>query len=200
VRSPTKHWWIDAQFCFGIDRGLLQIDVLQSGATTLHFDDGTVYQWEFPAIRAVGLLRGDRIVRVLGPLVVKDLTNHIESFIHVAPNNSRRRGIRNSVATTIWGGVARAGADADEFMVMINGDYCEALSIDDRQVWRLDSCFARRANVKIEDDDLLPSDARYRIDRSALILSGEDDAEAAKALLEDLQRRDAKQRTTLAAK
>jgi hypothetical protein len=200
VRSPTQHWWIESQFCFEMDRGMLQIDVLQRGVTTLHFDDGTVYQWEFPMIRAVGLLRGDRIVRVVGPLVVKDLTNRIESIIHVGPKNSRRRGILHSAATTIWGGVARAGANADEFLVRITGDYCGALCIDDRQVWRLDSCFARRPSAKIEAEDMLLSDARYRIDRAMLIQRGEGDAEAAKKLLEELQRRDARQRTLVATK
>jgi hypothetical protein len=85
IRPPTNHWRIDAQFCFGVCQGLLQVDVLQKGRTKLEFADHTVYEWEFPTIRAVGILKGDRIVRVEGSLTVKDLTNCLNATVNVFP-------------------------------------------------------------------------------------------------------------------
>jgi hypothetical protein len=192
IRTPTNHWRIDAQFCFGVSQGLLQVDVLQKGRTKLEFADHTIYEWEFPTIRAVGILKGDRIVRVEGSLTVKDLTNRLDAKIDTWPKNSKKLGIVHARATTIWGGIARPGQEG--WLAVIHGDYCDTVYINDQVAWKLDGCFASRARVKIPDTDLMPSDARFRIDRALLIRGDLHGAEEAKCLLEMLQRRDAKLR------
>jgi hypothetical protein len=194
VRTPTNHWRIDVQFCFGIDHGMVKVDILQRGRAKLQFADGTVHEWEFPTIRALGILKGDRIVRVKGGLVVKDLTNHLELKLKVAPKPSKKRRIPHPRATTVWGGVTRYGAH--DFLAMITGDYCDTIYFNGSPAWTITGTTAHRACVKVPDDAMLRSDARFRIDRAMLIRGDMDRAEEAKALLEDLQRRDTRLRTS----
>lgn len=200
IRTPTGHWKIDANFCFGIDQGIFQIDVLQKGRTTLQFSDGCTYEWEYPTIRAVGLLRGDRIVRVKGPFHLKDLTNRLEVKVKVAPKASKARGIVKPQATTVWGGVRAEGAPKDVFLAKITGDYAGVVCLDGVGVWSLETDFAVRPCVKVDDDELLLSDCRFRIDRAMLIQGDMEAAEHAKGLLEELQRCDAKLRGTVGGK
>jgi hypothetical protein len=198
VCSPTNAWRISATFCFGIDQGLLKIDVLQRGTTRLEFRDGTIIEWEFPTIRAIGLLKGDRIVRIHGPFQMRDLTHQLSLRLKVSPKASKHKGIASPRATTIWGGVQAAGAQKYEFCRTISGDYAKEIFIDGRSVWRLDRCFSRRPIGDIPPADLLPSDSRYRIDRAMLLQGDLDAAEHAKVLLETLQRKDVKLRGSAA--
>jgi hypothetical protein len=196
IRTPTNHWKIDANFCFGIDQGLLQIDILQKGRTTLQFADGCTYEWEYPIIRAVGILRGDRIIRIRGPFHMKDLTNKMEARVKVGPKPSKARGIVKPKATMIWGGVRREGAAKDDYIARITGDYVGVVCLNGEPVWNLETDFASRPSVKVLDDELLLSDCRFRIDRAMMIQGDMEAAESAKALLEELQRRDARLRSS----
>jgi hypothetical protein len=194
IRSPTNHWKIDAHLCFNIDQGMLKVDIHQKGLTKLQFADGCTYEWEFPTIRAVGILKGDRIVRVRGSLKMKDLTHNLEVQVKVSPKPSKQRGIVQPRATTIWGGVRARGAEKEAFITKITGDYAEMIYLDGQPVWKLETDFARRPSVKIDEDELLPSDCRFRIDRSMLIQGDVVTAEEAKVLLENMQRQDSKLR------
>jgi hypothetical protein len=196
VRSPTDARCINASFCFGIDQGLLKLDVLQRGVTHLEFRDGTVIGWEFPTICAVRLLKGDRIIRIHYPFPMRDLTHQFYVKFKVFPKASKSRGIVSPRETTIWGGVQTAGATKDESCRAITGDYANEIFIDGRSVWRLDSCFACRPIGEVPPADLLPPDSRYRIDRAMLIQRDIDTAEHAKVLLEALQRRAVKLRAS----
>jgi hypothetical protein len=91
ICTLTNRWRIDAQFCFAIDHGMLKVDILQRGRTKLEFEDRTIFEWEFPTIRALGILKGDRVVRIKKPFVVKDLTNHLEFRFKVAPKPNKKR-------------------------------------------------------------------------------------------------------------
>jgi hypothetical protein len=64
IISQTNHWTIDATLSFEIDLGLSKATIRQKGLTRLRFADGCTYEWEFPAITVVGIIRGDRVVRV----------------------------------------------------------------------------------------------------------------------------------------
>jgi hypothetical protein len=131
---------------------------------------------------------------------MKDLTNDLEMHVEIAPKPSRQRGIAFSRATTIWGGVRRRGAETDAFVTKITGGYAGVICLDGRPIWTIERDFAQRPSVKIDDDELLPSDCRFRIDRSMLIQGNISGAEEGKALLENLQRRDAKVRVKGAPK
>jgi hypothetical protein len=194
IRTPTNNWRIDGQFCFNIDQSLLKVDIQQNGLTRLMFSDGSRYEWEFPTIRAVGILTGDRVVHVHGPLKIKDLTHNLEAHVKVGPKASKQRGIVQPRATTIWGGVRTNGAAKDSFLMRITGDYAGTVYLDGEPVWRLERDFAHRPSVKVEEEELLPSDCRFRIDRALLIQGDADAAEEAKTLVENLQRCDAKLR------
>jgi hypothetical protein len=195
ITSPLNHWRIDAHMCFDIDSGLLKTDIKQKGWTRLSFDDGSTYEWEFPTIRVVGILKGERVVRVKGPFRMKDITHNLEVHIKISPKASKVRHIKNPRATTIWGGVRRHGAEKDAFLTRITGDYADAVFIDGEPVWRLESDFAQRPCAKVEECELLPSDCRFRIDRAMLIQGDITAAGDGKELMESLQRRDRQLRT-----
>jgi hypothetical protein len=200
ISSQTNHWNIDANLCFDIDQGLSKVNILQKGLTRLRFADGCTYEWEFPTITAVGILSGDRIVRVRGPLKMKDITNDLEVHVKISPKPSKQRGIVHPRASTIWGGVRRHGSTKDAFMSRITGDYAGIVNLDGQPIWKLEHDFAQRPIVKIDEEELLPSDCRFRIDRSMLIQGDISMAEEGKLLLENLQRRDAKLRVSLSHK
>jgi hypothetical protein len=195
LKSPLNHWRIDAHMCFGIDLGVMKTDIKQKGWTRLRFDDGSTYEWEFPTIRVTGILKGERILCVKGPFRMKDITDNLEFHIKIAPKMSKVRQIHSVRATTIWGGVRRKGADKDAFLIRVTGNYADTIYLDGEPVWRLETDFVQRPCAKVEEDALLPSDCRFRIDRAMLIQGDVAAAGDAKELMQSLQRRDANLRT-----
>jgi hypothetical protein len=127
---------------------------------------------------------------------MKDLTNGLDVFVKIGPKSSKSLGIPHTRATVVWGGVRRPGAGKDEFIRKITGDYADTVFLDGHPVWKLETDFAQRPSPRIAEDLLLPSDARFRIDRAMLIDGIIPAAEEAKCLLEQLQRRDDKLRST----
>jgi hypothetical protein len=200
ICSQTNHWTIDATLNFEINLGVSKATIRQKGLTRLRFADGCTYKWEFPSITVLGIIRGDRIVRVRGPFDMKDVTNDLEMHVEIAPKPSKQCKIASSRASTIWGGVRRRGAGTDDFMTKITGDYMSVLCLDGQPIWEIERDFAQRPSMKIDESELLPSDCRFRIDRSMLIQGNVSGAEEGKTLMENLQRRDAKLRVKDASK
>lgn len=187
-------WSIDSQSNFIIAQGMT-VNIHQSGLQKLTLSDGTVYEWEFPSISVTGLLSGDRIVKVVSPFSVKDVTNNLEVYMEISPKKSKARGITNPRVTTVWGGIRPLGKTADaDFTKTITGDYCDSILVDGEVFWNIAKDTSKRPLAVVSDDDLLPSDGRFRIDRSYLIKQSVAEADKAKTLLEELQRRDAKLR------
>jgi hypothetical protein len=188
IRPANNRWTIDSQIQFGIDQGLTQVNLSQSGTTRLTLEDGTVCEWGFPKIPVLGILRGDRIVKAKGPLVVNDLTHHLKVMITVRSKKSRearRYGISKARATTIFGGVRRLQSDGD-FVMKVAGDYADTICLDGRVAWTLERSRSSRPAVKVEESDLMPSDTRYRLDRSLLIEGDVVGAEDAKNVMEQI--------------
>jgi hypothetical protein len=198
IRCPANDWRIDAHLRAEIGQGLMKADIMQKGFITLRLNDGAIYQWEYPTIRAVGIVKGDRIVKIKGPLKVNDIQNGLEAYVKVAPKVSKTRGIVHPRATTIWGGVRRAGAPKDSFLTTITGDYAGTICVDGEPVWNIEADFAQRPCAKVDEEDLLLSDCRFRVDRGTLIQGDMEAADAAKKLVETLQRQDAKMRVSVA--
>ncbi|OHS98558.1 Oxysterol binding protein [Tritrichomonas foetus] len=96
VIPPDNKWRIDAQFNFGIDQGIFLVNILQKGLTKLTLNDGTIYEWEFPTISVTGIVKGDRVVKVKGPFVMRDLTNNLEVFVNVNPSKSNSKNFQNN--------------------------------------------------------------------------------------------------------
>ena len=67
-------------------------------------------------------------------------------------------------------------------------------------MWNLDNDIVKRAVGQVKDEDLLPSDVRYRADRNLLIRNNQPEADKAKTSLENLQRREAKIRESVKKK
>jgi hypothetical protein len=194
IQIRGRGWKIDASLSFGIDQGLVKIDVLQKGLIHLEIADGSAYEWEFPTLRATGLLRGDRIVVVRGSLKIRDIRNALEAVVKVDPKNPKKKGIAHCRATTIWGGIRAVGDKKQPFLRTITGDYAGKVFINGEQAWDIETDFAPRPLEEIEDAELLPSDGRFRVDRSYLIRGDEERASQAKNIFEELQRRDAQLR------
>ena len=59
-------------------------------------------------------------------------------------------------------------------------------------MWDINNDIVHRAGFQVNDEDLLPSDVRFRGDRVLLIRNNNPEADKAKTCLENLQRREAK--------
>lgn len=179
VICPDKSWKINAQFNFTIDPGVIQVDILQKGLTQLDFDDGTHMEWEFPTICVNGLLRGDRTVKVRGPLIITDTTHNMIYELHVPAKANKKNNVVKPTKTTIWGGAhgAEEKKNHEEYSSIITGDYTSKIMIDDEVVWDINENISKRPLKEIPEEDLLFSDCRYRIDREYLIKGDIDTAD-----------------------
>jgi hypothetical protein len=195
IRSPNDRWKIDAQFNFEINHGLTQVDFTQKGSTKLVFDNGARYEWEFPMTRILGILKGDRIIKVKGCLRMKDLRNGLEAEVQIGSKAVKHHGVAKPRTTSIWGEIWKIGAK--EFISKITRDYARTIYFDGQVMWDLETNISMRPLTKVNDDELLPSYCRSRIDRGYVIQGNEEIAEQAKELLEELQRRDARLRKKL---
>ncbi|KAK8886369.1 hypothetical protein M9Y10_041832 [Tritrichomonas musculus] len=97
--------------------------------------------------------------------------------------------------TAIQGGVKDTGNS--NYSTLIQGDYCNHVFVNDRKIWDIKTDKTSRPSNPISDEDLLPSDCRFRIDRGMLIQGEMDLADKAKTLIEELQRRDYKLRESI---
>lgn len=185
LRPEHSRWKIDAQLRFGVNPGVFVMEILQGGPTRLTFDDGTEYEWEFPAISLTGILTGDRVVKVKGPLNVKDVTNGLTCHVKVSPKKDKSRNLKYPRATTIWGGVR---LKKSQYLSSITGDYTDKIYLDGELAWDISSFIASKPNKHVEDNDVLLSDSRYRIDRANMITGDLRTTDQAKALFEQLQR------------
>jgi len=79
-------------------------------------------------------------------------------------------------------------------LTVVTGDYCGKVFVDDELVWDIEDSLAMRPFSALFDEELLPSDCRYRLDRNMFIDGDMAGADAAKRALEDAQRREAKLR------
>ncbi|OHT13508.1 Oxysterol binding protein [Tritrichomonas foetus] len=188
-------WKCSATCKFTILSGIFEIDIVQGGIFSLEFEDNdekTKIEWEFPTIAVLGILRGDRIVRIQGPLVVKDLTNDVVCSLDIYPKNDRRKGISNSRATTVYGGIK--SSQNNDYSITIKGDYCDTVEANGQEVFNIKTDFASRPKHEIDEVYLLPSDSRFRFDRALLLEKRMNEADEAKNLIEEMQRREEKLR------
>lgn len=200
IFDPNNEYKINAGFNFLIDSGVKQVDIIQKGLTELEFKDGTVYQWEFPTIAVTGLLAGDRIVKVKNRLEIKDVKNNLLATVDVNPKENKAKNIIKPKQTTIYGGVGELTDDKKkrhEYSLIIHGDYCDSISIDDAIVWNIATNTIKRPLKEIPPEELLLSDCRYRIDRAYLIKGDMDKADEAKTIIEECQRHDYKIRESI---
>jgi hypothetical protein len=194
ILGRMGQWICNGRCNFSIKSGLMQVDVVQGGLITLNFDDGSKFEWEFPTITVLGIVKGERYVKVAGELVVRDVANGLVCRVEIEPKKPKTRttGLENPVATTVYGGVV--DGTGKTLVTVLRGDYCGTIYVDDEEVWNIRTDFASRPLGEPPADYLLPSDSRFRIDRAMLLDKRMDDADRAKGFLEEMQRREEKLR------
>ena len=184
------------------------LEISMEGLFHLHIKNGPVYEWEFPVVYVAGQVKGDRIVRVKGSIEVKDVTNNYVAKVEVSPKANKKRGITETHASLIYGGISQCTKEKkkllqkseDSFIATITGDYVQQILVNGQVMWNLDNDIVKRAVGQVKDEDLLPSDVRYRADRNLLIRNNQPEADKAKTSLENLQRREAKIRESVKKK
>lgn len=203
-----KNWRCRAQTHFSIAPGIFEVDILQNGTYILELNtesgELTEYEWVFPNIGVFGILRGDRLVRVLGPLLVKDNTHDLSFRIDIYPKNDKKKGITDTRASLVYGGVYRTSKHTNpdgtvnlsqvKFDPIITGDYCDKVFSNGEVVFDIRTDIARRPKSVSDDTALLPSDSRFRLDRSLLIQNKVDQSDEVKIMIEEMQRREEKMR------
>ena len=194
VIGPDQQWKITAHTCAKVENGMKAVNVLQEGVFKLQLESGEVYEWEFPPIHITGNVSGDRLVKVKGSLTVTDKKNGLECCVEVGPKRDKKKGLDNPVATTIYGGARSIVKKGGDLLTVVTGDYCGQVFVDDELIWDIEDSVATRPTEEIPDDELLPSDCRFRLDRNLFIDGKMEAADAAKKALEEAQRREAKLR------
>lgn len=207
IYGPNNEWYCYSDpVHFDVSNSMTSLEISMEGEFHLKLNDGNEYKWEFPTVFLAGQVKGDRIVKIKSDITVYDVNNGLSCVIEVAPSKSKKRGITESRASLIYGGIKKTEKkvsklslhDKDEtFQKTITGDYSQQLLIDGQVAWDINTDVVHRALGPIADDELLPSDVRYRIDRGLLINNNLDEADKAKTALEELQRREAKIRVSV---
>jgi hypothetical protein len=193
IYGPDNTWKCHAHCNFTITSGLSQVDILQRGTFSLEFEDGWSYEWEFPVITVLGIVKGERIITIKGPLVIKDTFNELTLSVDIGPKPDKAKGILKPRHCLLFGGVLDAGGK--NFASKLTGDYMKSVIVDGSEVWNIEKQFAHRPIAPVSDEELLPSDSRYRLDRWALITGDLEKADALKVTIEESQRREKKLRT-----
>lgn len=196
IYGPDKRWYCHSECKFGVSPGPMETQILQTGTFHLELSDGNVYEWNFPTISAIGMIRGDRIVRLVSPFIVQDLTNHKEFKVKFNPKKKKAKKYAGHCA--FLGGIKDSGAKKKG--IRIEGDYCLEIYSEGEKLWDIQENIANRPTAQISENEFLLSDSRYRVDRAVLILEDVDAADKAKVVLEEAQRKDAKLRTELEKK
>lgn len=203
-----KNWRCRAQTHFSIAPGIREVDILQNGTYFLEINtesgELTEYEWVFPTIGVFGILYGERLVRVLGPLLIKDNTHDLSFRVDIYPKTDKKKGITETKASLIYGGVFCTSKHTNpdgsvnlsqiQYDPLVTGDYCDKVYSNGEVVFDIRTDIAQRPMSTSDDSMLLPSDSRYRLDRALLIQNRIDDADEVKIMIEEMQRREEKMR------
>lgn len=183
VVGPGGAWRCAGTVRSALACSLNSVELRHEGALRLTLARG-VYEWELPSVRVSGSVCGARAVRLTGSLVVRDVARGLVAEVSFG---GRRR------AGAVRGGVRAAGSAA--YSDTIAGDVCGAITCNGEVLWSIESGAATRPNADVAVDALLPSDARFRLDRNLLIGERAEEADRAKERIEELQRREERMRT-----
>jgi hypothetical protein len=142
-------------------------------------------------ISVFGIVKGKRSVLIKWPIVVKDTLNDVATEIELGPKPDRAKGIVKQRHCQLYGGIADP---TGKIYSKMTGDYAKSIVVDGSEVWSLDKRIAHRPIAPVEDELLLPSDSRFRLDRMILINQDLPTADVVKIVVEECQRREKKLR------
>lgn len=198
IFGKENAWKVSGRCDFEVDSSMNHFELKQKGLFVCEFTDGDKYEWEFPNTYVHGLQHGDRYIRVVGKIVIKNNEKMMKAVIKLAPKKDKKLGITDFAYTYIYGGIKKIRGKKEkrtDFIKVFRGDYCKNLLMNDQTIWDINNDKAKRPHQDIEDHKLLLSDSRYRYDRAYLIdKKPMEQADLVKKTVEDAQRREEKLR------
>ena len=190
----NNRWHLYGNFKIKVSSGPRSAEIYYLGKFYLDFDDGSKYEWNIPTNILYGIIYGDRIMRMCGPILVKDLINNLELTFDCWPKKDKKKDILKPVSSTVWGSVNETNSTNKDPILIIKGDYTKIIYINDEPVWNIETDIVQRPLLETPRDDILPSDSRFRLDRGLLIEGNLPEADKAKVIIEETQRREEKLR------
>lgn len=190
IIGPNDEWYCHGHCKFTIASGMREVDINQTGIFHLKLKDGTEYQWEFPMIQVWGIVYGDRIIGIKGPVEIKEFKDGKETGLVCKLDTSSKK---NTVIT------ATITQNGSAVPAKLDGDYCKEIKQGDKVLWDIKQTIVKRPLGDANEDELLLSDCRFRIDRSLLIQKNLDEADKGKVIIEESQRREEKLRVCIPA-
>ena len=194
IYGKDNKWKCTGHCHFSIASGIREFDINQNGIFHLTLSDGTEYEWEFPVIQVFGIIYGDRIIRVKGPVIIKDLTHNLICRVECWPKKDAKKGINEYSSSTTYGFTYEGDDSKQKPRKEFVGDYARSFAMGDEVLWDINTDIIKRPKVEPPEDLLLLSDSRYRLDRALLIRNEIDEADKAKVIVEESQRREEKLR------
>ena len=199
IFGKDDSWHCHSHCSFTIDSGMREVDINQSGIFHLDFKDGNMYEWEFPVIQVYGIIYGDRIIRVKGPVIIRDMKNNLVCEVQIQPKKDKSKKIDTSVATTVYAFTYEADDYGKKERKVMRGDWTDKLTVDpdNTVLWDIKVDRVKRPIVTADREEMLPSDSRFRLDRAFLIQKSTEAADEAKTTIEESQRREEKLRVKI---
>ena len=183
IFGKDNRWKCTGHCQFSIASGIREFDILQNGVFHLTLSDGTEYEWEFPVIQVFGIIYGDRIIRVKGPVYIKDLTHNLKCKIECWPKKDAKTGLTEYSSSTTYASTFDGDDTREKARKEWDGDYAKEFKMGDEVLWNINRDIIPRPKVEPPQDLLLLSDSRYRLDRALLIRNEIAEADKAKVVI-----------------
>jgi len=159
----------------------------QVGPNRIQFSDGTSVTFNMPKCKVSGILFGDRLVSYTGPLTFEDTANQLIATVELNPDAIS--GLKSLISTaktpadTVKGVILQDGKPVST----IEGSWLWYLAFDSKVFWALGQ-YQPFEPIWPPDEDVLPSDSRFRSDLIYLAKGDEATSQKEKERLEEEQR------------
>lgn len=200
--------------------GLNSIGGSRIGKQIFSFNDGGLLSVKDPIMIISGLVTGERTLNFTGQMFIIDHINKLECVVtYNPPKQEQSGGMFKSLSKKIWGSKKSGEQTTDTVLIQIyqkalngtskekvcvaegSGSWLEYIQFDGKVYWTVDDdkptwlMMNDKENVPPTNQEfLLPSDSQLRTDMPHLKSKNFDEAEKAKFELEEMQRRDKKNR------
>lgn len=165
----------------------------QSGPNFIEFFDGGCVTFSMPRVKLSGIVFGDRFYSYIDKMVFEDKANDVKCELTLDPDAlSGVRAWIQSASTpcdTIRGKISRS----DEVVSEMEGSWLDDIKFSGQVYWRQGE-YRAYSIIPLPEDQVLPSDSRFRSDLIALKKGDYVTAQSEKERLEVEQRRDRKLR------
>jgi len=192
------HFYGEGEWCASFRGNSIKGE--QLGTHHIAFPDGTVIDYELPAVWARGIMWGDRIVEYDGTMVFKDRKNKLIAEVKFNPDSGGWFSAWRKKAPSdyIDGAVYKFNKSEDDRkeICKVAGTWLGCVEFGDKhsaqKYWDWEQNLQKFLPIPVEHP--LPSDVRFRKDIEYLKAGNIEQAGAWKSKLEEIQRRDARLR------